>query len=288
MSNKARSLRKRLKEKEEQTKPVKPEVTNIKTSKLSSQLQSESKKKQQEQQMLLQAPSKRRDSYIDPLEYFQKEHIIKDENNIMEEIFGEEKAEFEENNENKEGNKDKKPKAKPKGGMMMMGMPMPMGGMPGMGFKINFEEMMKARSKIKKEPVQEKKPERPSSVQGRPASKKIEILDEDNDAEPQIKAGHEQNLYIKLVLARNKYDELSSAKANVHKKILEQIQILKQIKDFPPKYIEKMNEYEAKLKVPERLILDPDVQIIDKEYEKIVQNPLSLDNIIASLNIAGN
>ena len=288
MSNKARSLRKRLKEKEEQTKPVKPEVTNIKTSKLSSQLQSESKKKQQEQQMLLQAPSKRRDSYIDPLEYFQKEHIIKDENNIMEEIFGEEKAEFEENNENKEGNKDKKPKPKPKGGMMMMGMPMPMGGMPGMGFKINFEEMMKARSKIKKEPVQEKKPERPSSVQGRPASKKIEILDEDNDAEPQIKAGHEQNLYIKLVLARNKYDELSSAKANVHKKILEQIQTLKQIKDFPPKYIEKMNEYEAKLKVPERLILDPDVQIIDKEYEKIVQNPLSLDNIIASLNIAGN
>ena len=285
MSNKARSLRKRLKAKEEQTnKPEKPEVTNITTSKLNAQLQSESKKKQLEQQLLSQAPAKRRDSYIDPLEYFQKEHIIKDENNIMDEIFGDEKEEFEENNDGKkEGNKDQKPKGKPKGGMMM-GMPMPMG-MPGMGFKINFEEMMKARSKIKKEPVQEKKPERPASVKNRPVQKKIEIDEEDNDAEPQIKAGHEQNLYIKLIMARNKYNELSSAKANVYKKILDQIQNIRQIKDFPPKYIEKLNEYESKLKVPERLILDPDVQEIDKdkEYEKIVKNPLSLDNIINSL-----
>ena len=290
MSNKARSLRKRLKAKEEQTnKPEKPEVTNITTSKLNAQLQSESKKKQLEQQLLSQAPAKRRDSYIDPLEYFQKEHIIKDENNIMDEIFGDEKEEFEENNDGKkEGNKDQKPKGKPKGGMMM-GMPMPMG-MPGMGFKINFEEMMKARSKIKKEPAQEKKPERPASVKNRPVQKKIEIDEEDNDAEPQIKAGNEQNLYIKLVMARNKYNELSSTKANVHKKILGQIQTMKQIKDFPPKYIEKMNEYESKLKVPERLILDPDVQEIDKdkEYEKIVKNPLSLDNIIKSLNLGGN
>ena len=290
MSNKARSLRKRLKAKEEQTnKPEKPEVTNITTSKLNAQLQTESKKKQLEQQLLSQAPAKRRDSYIDPLEYFQKEHIIKDENNIMDEIFGDEKEEFEENNDGKkEGNKDQKPKGKPKGGMMM-GMPMPMG-MPGMGFKINFEEMMKARSKIKKEPAQEKKPERPASVKNRPVQKKIEIDEEDNDAEPQIKAGNEQNLYIKLVMARNKYNELSSTKANVHKKILDQIQTMKQIKDFPPKYIEKMNEYESKLKVPERLILDPDVQEIDKdkEYEKIVKNPLSLDNIIKSLNLGGN
>ena len=66
---------------------------------------------------------------------------------------------------------------------------------------------------------------------------------------------------------------------------MDQIQIIRQIKDFPPKYIEKLNEYESKLKVPERLILDHDVQEIDKdkEYEKIVKDPLSLDNIINSL-----
>ena len=228
--------------------------------------------------------TKRRDSYIDPLEYFQKEHIVKEENNIMDEIFGEDKVDFEEDGDKKE----KKPKAKPKGGMMMMGMPMPMGGMPGMGFRVNFEEMMKARAKIKKEP--EKKPERPASVQTRPVQKKLEIDEEENDAEPQIKAGHEQSLYIKLVLARNKYNELSSAKANLYKKILEQIQTLRQIKDLPPKYIEKVDEFESKLKVPERLILDQDVQIVDKdkEYDKIVKNPLSLDDVISSLNIGGN
>ena len=283
MSQKARSLRKRLKEKEDQKKPEKPEVTNIKTSKLNAKLQeTDSKKKQQ--QLLLQAPTKHRDSYIDPLEYFQKEHIIKDENNIMDEIFGDEKDEFEENDGK---NKDKKSKQKPKGGMMM-GMPMPMGGMPGMGFKINFEEMMKARSKIKKEP--EKKPERPASVQNRPVQKKIDLNEEDNDAEPQIKAGHEYNLYIKLIMAKNKFEELSSTKANTYKKIMEQIQTLKQIKDFPPKYIEKMNEYEAKLKVPEKLILDSDVEDVEqgKEYEKIVKNPISLDDILTTLNLAEN
>ena len=278
MSTKARSLRKRLKAKEEQIKPEKPEVTNITTSKLNSQLQNDSNKKQST--IKSQVPLQHRDSYIDPLEYFQKEHIIKDENNIMEEIFGEGKDDFEEKGENNE----QKPKPKPKGGMVM-GMPMPMG-MPGMGPKINFEEMMKARAKIKKE----QKPERPASVQNRPVQKKIEILDEDNEEEPQIKAGHEQNLYIKLILARNKYNELSSNKANVHKKILEQIENLRQIKDFPLKYLEKVDEYESKLKIPDRLILDLDVEEVDKdkEYEKIVKNPLSLDDIINSLNIGGN
>ena len=105
MSQKARSLRKRLKAKEEETKSEKPEITNIVTSKLNPKLQeAESKKKQQ---LLLQAPSKRRDSYIDPLEYFQKEHIIKDENNIMDEIFGDAKDEFEENDGKKEKNLNK-------------------------------------------------------------------------------------------------------------------------------------------------------------------------------------
>ena len=284
MSTKVRSLRKRLKAKEEQTKPTKPEVaTNITTSKLNPQLDSSKKK----QPLLFQPPVKRRDSYIDPLEYFKKEHEMvinkDDENNILiNEIFAEEKKEEEEK-------KEQKSRPKPKGGMMMMGMPMPMGGMPGGGFKINFEEMMKARAKVKKQPEPEKKPERPASVKERPLQKKVEIEEEDNDAEPQIKQGHEQNLYIKLVLARNKYNELSSNKANIYKKIIEQIDELRQLKDFPPQYLEKVNEYEEKLKVPERLILDPDVQEIDNnnEYEKIIKEPLSLDNIINSLNLGG-
>ena len=164
MSTKARALRKKLKAKEEQSKAAKPEITNITTSKMQSKIQEEAKKKQQ--QMLLQGPTKRRDSYIDPLEYFQKEHIVKEENNIMDEIFGEDKVDFEEDGDKKE----KKPKAMPKGGMMM-GMPMPMGGMPGMGFRVNFEEMMKARAKIKKEP--EKKTGKTCFGSNTPCSKKI-------------------------------------------------------------------------------------------------------------------
>ena len=64
---------------------------------------------------------------------------------------------------------------------------------------------------------------------------------------------------------------------------------MRQIKDLPPKYNKKVDEYESKLKVPELLILDPDLQFIDdnKEYEKIIKNPLSLDDIITSLNING-
>ena len=51
-----------------------------------------------------------------------------------------------------------------------------------------------------------------------------------------------------------------------------------------------MNEYEAKLKVPEKLILDSDVEDVEqgKEYEKIVKNPISLDDILTSLNLAEN
>ena len=98
----------------------------------------------------------------------------------------------------------------------------------------------------------------------------------------------EQNLYIKLVMARNKYNELSSAKTNVYDKIMKQIQELRQFTDLPPKYMEKVDEFESKLKIPDRLILDPDVQEIEneKEYEKVIENPVNLDDLINSLNLS--
>lgn len=284
MSTKARTLRKRLKQKEEQKEEQKDptpaqsgpqEKAGGAKMKIPDPIQEKKKRP-----MLFQAPKKRRDSYIDPLEYFQKEHLIIKEDKMDDLLEVPEE----------EGNKEEKPK--PKGGMMMMGMPMPMGGpkggMPGMGFKINFEEMMKARSKIKKEAAPpEKKNKRPSSVKGRTVNKD----EPDNDEEPKRKEGNdEQNLYIKLVMARNKYSELSSAKTNVYDKIMKQIKELREFTDLPPKYMEKVDEFESKLKIPERLILDPDVQEIEneKEYEKIVENPVNLDDIINSLNLVGN
>ena len=265
MSNKAKNLRKRLKQKEEeegddQATKVKP-VAKV----------PDTKKKP----MLLKAPKRRRDSYIDPLEYFQKEHLIIKEDKMEEYIVEEDK-----DSEDEDGKSNARPK--PKGGMMMMGMPMPMGGRGG-GFKINFEEMMKARQKIKKEPAAPaKKNERANSVK-----KKGNKDDEpDNDEEPKKKDGNdEQNLYIKLVMARNKYSELSSAKTNVYDKIMKQIQELRDMEDLPPKYLEKVDEFESKLKIPGRLILDPDVQEIkDDSYEKIVKKPVNLDDIVKTLS----
>ena len=285
MSTKARSLRKRLKQKEEQKEPEPAQSGPQEPAGEANKKMPAPIPEKKKRPMLFQAPKKRRDSYIDPLEYFQKEHLIIKEDKMDDFLVDSDKIIPEE-----EGTKAEKPK--PKGGMMMMGMPMPMGGphggMPGMGFKINFEEMMKARSKIKKEAAPpEKKNKRPSSVKGRTVNKD----EPDNDEEPKRKEGSdEQNLYIKLVMARNKYSELSSAKTNVYDKIMKQIQELREIQDLPPKYMEKVDEFESKLKIPERLILDPDVQEIqnENEYEKIVEKPVNLDDIINSLNLTGN
>jgi len=273
MSAKARSLRKRLKQKEESETEQQP---NPAVTKLKPAATFQEGKKNP---MLFKAPKRRRDSYIDPLEYFQKEHLIIKEDKMDEYDVDEDKVIPEEG-----GNKEDRPK--PKGGMMMMGMPMPMGGPKG-GFKINFEEMMKARSKIKKEPQAGNVTQRPSSVKARKGLDDDEV-DGDNDEEPRKRGPNdEQNLYIKLVMARNKYSELSSAKTNVYDKIMRQIKELREYPDLPPKYMEKVDEFESKLKIPDRLILDPDVQEIDneKEYEKIVKNPVNLEDIINSLNL---
>lgn len=279
--SKARALRKRLKEKEEQNEPdqkLKPTTT----------LQ-ESKKRPK-----FQAPKRRRDSYIDPLEYFQKEHLVIKEDK-MEDFFVDSEDVIPEEDGKKEG------KPKPKGGMMMMGMPMPSRGgggpmpgmMGGMGFRVNFEEMMKARAKVKKEeekPKVEEKKARPISVKPRGRTKQEMEEEPDNEEEPKMKEGtDEQSLYIKLVMARNKYSELSSAKTNVYDKIMKQISELREIKDLPKNYREKVDEFESKIKIPDRLILDPDVQEIEneKEYEKLVETPVNLDDVIKSLNLSG-
>ena len=261
MSTKARELRKRLKQKEEAENEKDKPAVKLKTS----QTFQEGKNNK----MLFKGGIKDRDSYIDPLEYFKKEHLIIKEDKMDEYALDDDDLE-------EGGNKDERPKTK--GGIMMMGMPMPMGGQKGgMGFKINFEEMMKARSKIKKEPGVQ----RPSSVKSKKAI-------DDDDEEPKKRGPNdEQNLYIKLVMARNKYSEVSSAKTNVYDKIIKKIKEFREFPDLPPKYMEKVDEFESKLKIPDRLILDPDVQEIENDSnEKIVENSVNLEEIINSLNLS--
>ena len=275
MSNKPKNLLKNLRKKEKKSEEEAPNPTAN---------EPKEKKKPIFQTMMTR---KRRDSYIDPLEYFQKEHLIvkpTDMNEYMAEIS---------KNAEEELKKEEEEEKKPSGMMMMgmamprmMGMPMPMGA-KGAGFKINFEEMMKARQKIKKEPASGDN--RSSSVKGRNIKKenspskeeKIEFINKNTPENA------EQNLYIKLVMARNKYNESNTAKANMVEKINKQVDEIKQIKDLPEKTLKEVEDLQSKLKLPDRLMLDSDVlEINDKnKFENIVQQPVSLEDVINSLNI---
>ena len=274
MSNKPKNLLKNLRKKEKKSEEEAPNPTAN---------EPKEKKKPIFQTMMTR---KRRDSYIDPLEYFQKEHLIvkpTDMNEYMAEISKNAEEELK-----KEEEEEKKPSGMLMMGMgmpRMMGMPMPMGA-KGAGFKINFEEMMKARQRIKKEPQQSDN--RSSSVKARnvkkensPKEEKIEFINKNTPENA------EQNLYIKLVMARNKYNESNTAKANMVEKINKQVDEIKQIKDLPEKTLKEVEDLQSKLKLPDRLMLDQDVLEINanNKFENIVQQPVSLEDVINSLNI---
>lgn len=279
MSKRPKNLLKKLRVKEK--KDDEEESSNVDIKK-----EQEDKRKQSKLFQTMKPRNKRRDSYIDPLEYFQKEHLIVKPTN-MEEYMADTKDEEEEKKKEEE---EKKP---PAGGMRMMGMPMmgmpmPMG-KKGVGFKINFEEMMKARQKVKKEqPKGENSLLRSSSVLGR-SKTLVDPIKEENKMELIRGAPEnpEQNLYIKLVMARNKYNESNTAKANMVQKIEKQVEEIKAISDLPEKTLKEIEELQLKLKLPDRLVLDQDVQEINdnNKYENIVSAPASLEDIINSLNI---
>ena len=287
MSNKQKNLLKNLRKKER--KQSGEEESNIPKN------EEPSAKEKAKQKPLFQTmmTRKRRDSYIDPLEYFQKEHLIVKPTN-MEEYMAEITKNAEEEIK-KEEEEEKKPSG-PVGMMMMgmprmMGMPMPMGA-KGAGFKINFEEMMKARQKIKKEPAANDNNQRSSSVKGRNVKKENSPSKEENKIEfiRNAPENAEENLYIKLVMARNKYNESNTAKANMVEKIAKQVEEIKQIKDLPEKTLKEVEDLQSKLKLPDRLMLDQDVLEINanNKFENIVQEPVSLEDVINSLNIGAS
>lgn len=281
MSKRPKNLLKKLRVKEK--KDDEEETSNAEVKK-----EQEDKRKQSKLFQTMKPRNKRRDSYIDPLEYFQKEHLIVKPTN-MEEYMADTKEEEEELKKKEEEEAGpKKPSNMRMMGMPMMGMPMPMG-KKGVGFKINFEEMMKARQKVKKEqPKGENTLLRSSSVLGR-SKTLVDPIKEENKMELIRGAPEnpEQNLYIKLVMARNKYNESNTAKANMVQKIEKQVEEIKAISDLPEKTLKEIEELQLKLKLPDRLVLDQDVQEINdnNKYENIVAAPASLEDIINSLNI---
>ena len=194
----------------------------------------------------------RRESFVDPLDYFKKEHIFVKESN-MEEYGGRDLQKELEEEKKKEQEAEKTRK---------------IGGMIGVrNFKVNFEEMMKARAKIKKEvknPVVEK-PKYEYVKRGR--------------------GNKEENLYIKLILAKKKFNL-----ANIHNlyaEVLRRIDELKGFNDFPDELKEELNYIIEDLKLENKLIICPDVQVVsdDEDDTDTIGKKANLDQVMNTMII---
>jgi len=184
MSAKARSLLKKLRAKKTEEEGGNTSTQNIEENKKDDLQLPPVKISKNSHSVPKEIIKKVEEPFIDPLDYFKTEHIIIKEStmeeygaaNIRKEIEKEEKKE-----KDAEGSKK-------------------IGGMIGRGFKINFDEMMKARSKVKKEALPEKKSMSVGTrnLKNQNASK-FEYVRKN-------RRNKEDNLYIKLILAKNKFN----------------------------------------------------------------------------------
>ena len=264
MSNKARSLLKKLrakkheeeeneeKEIKERAKSEEKRTENIKTLNLGTMKDENSGKV----------------TYIDPLDFFKTEHPLEIDKTLDE--FGlnevEDKTNKEEKNENeKEKEKEKKPKLKALIGAVNM--------------KIKFEDMMKARNKVKKEEnTQNKKSLSVGSRNVKNDKNKFEIINK-------TKEDRDQRLYIKLILARNKFNKTNINQQDIYLDIQKK---LAQLKEFPDKtgdLQKEINEIENDLKI-KNIVLCPDVQIVsDEDDTDSIGKQLSLEQIINKMKL---
>ena len=263
MSNKARSLLKKLrakkheeeeeneeKEIKERAKSEEKRTANIKTLNLGA----------------IKDENSGEVTYIDPLDFFKTEHPLEIDKTLDE--FGlnevEDKTNKEEKNEN-EKEKEKKPKLKALIGAVNM--------------KIKFEDMMKARNKIKNDDkAQNKKSLSVGTRNVKNDKNKFEIINK-------TKEDRDQRLYIKLILARNKFNKTNINQQDIYLDIQKK---LAQLKEFPDKtgdLQKEINEIENDLKI-KNIVLCPDVQIVsDEDDTDSIGKQLSLEQIINKMKI---
>ena len=137
---------------------------------------------------------------------------------------------------------------------------------PEKGFKLNFEEMMKIRSKIMKNEV---KPEN------------NKITDNPTTEQKNEKRNKEEDLYIKLILAKYKLDRKNNNE-HLYTEIVKKINELKGFKDMPDELNKELNNIIEDTKVSKHLILCPDVQLVDNDEggQFAIEKTHSLDKII--------
>ena len=207
---------------------------------------------------------KQEEPFIDPLDYFKTEHIIIKETNMEEYSIAAIRKEIAE-----EKKKDKEAENTTK-----------IGGMVGVrGFKVNFEEMMKARSKIKKEPQQK--------------SLSVGTRNKYNDKTKfeyvkKNKRNKEDNLYIKLILAKNKFNVGNNP--HLYPEIVKRIDELKGDKDLPEDMLKELNSIINNLKLPKNLVLCSDVQVVsdDEDDTDSIGKSINLEQVIKKMNIKGD
>ena len=155
------------------------------------------------------------------------------------------------------------------------------GAMAPKGFRINFEEMMEARQKVKT-----KDGKKSTSVGTRHVNRGDDNKEKSTSFSVERKNAkntHEQNLYIKLVLARNKFHQKFDNDKNIYQVILMKVNELKEISQLPEFITNEIDDLTQKLKLPENLIVDEDVQRVSTDDD--ISDPIgvkvtSLDDLI--------
>ena len=203
-------------------------------------------------------------TYIDPLDYFKTEHPLEIDTNLDE--FG--------LNEPDEPKKEEKKENEPEKKIGMKGL------MGAIGAKIKFEEMMKARAKVKKEDKTQGK--KALSVGSRNVKNneknKFEVINKSKD-------DRDQRMFIKLTLALNRYKNTNLNQQDIYLEILKKISELKGYKDETGELEKELNEVIDNLKL-KNMVLCPDVQIVSDEDETdSIGKQISLEQIMSQMNL---
>ena len=296
MSSKARALfkklRSKIKEEREKERNETPEQNGFH--------KSESCPMGDRKQILVfpKTTIKEKEEEIDPLDYFKTEHIKIEPSDMKEYDPVEEIKES-------DGEKSNRSKDNKKNEVII---DTKTGVIGPTSHKINFMEMMKARNKIKKTDesiVAEKKHERKNlSVQNKKIKKEekeekeedIEGEEKEKKEERRIKVksveknkeDNTQSLYVKLILARNRFNQNTIVtEENVFKNIMKLVDEINSVKDLPQEISDEVNNLLKKLEFPTHLIIDNDVQeyIPEDKFVPLISNPIPLDQVLKKLNL---
>ncbi len=260
MSSRARSLLKRLRTKKQEEEGDNPIETKEET-KTDNSLQLPVLRAQGKSSRSVPKDIKNKEE-IDPLDYFKTEHIFIKESTMEEYGQSQIKKEIEE-----EKRKAAEAEAAKKPGVMF--------GVK--NFNVNFEEMIRARSKL-------------TGVDKKSLSVGTRNLKTQNVEKPKFEfikkdtGNREDNLLIKLILAKNKYNIVNSQ--NLYLEILKRIDELKGY-DLPEDLSKQLNNTIKDLELPKNLVLCQDVQVVsdDEDDTDTIGKKISLDQVINKMNI---